>query len=67
MPIPFWRCEKCHREYDSPGEAGACEAGHMEPVAVRAHRYTVRPYPYAVELTFADGKTRIYNAEDLGG
>jgi hypothetical protein len=67
IPIPFWRCEKCRREHDSLEKAEACEAGHLIPTSVGVKSYTVRPYPYSLEVLFSDGKTRIYNAEDLGG
>ena len=66
-PIPFWRCGKCRREFDSLAGAEECEAAHLEPVSVTAKRYTVKPHPYQVDVMFTDGKSRVYNAEDLGG
>ena len=67
MPIPFFRCEKCNREFDSLEGAEECEDAHLVPVEVRVKRYTVKPYPYSLEVMFSDGKVRIYNAESLGG
>lgn len=66
-PIPFFRCEKCRREYDSIGGAEGCEAGHLIPVAVAVGSYSIRPHPYSLEVTFSDGSVRIYNAESMGG
>ncbi|MDL2327514.1 hypothetical protein LJC64_02490 [Ruminococcaceae bacterium OttesenSCG-928-A11] len=66
-PVPFWRCEKCHREHGRIEDARQCEAAHLEPVSVTARRYTVKPHPYQVDVLFTDGKSRVYNAEDLGG
>jgi hypothetical protein len=67
IPIPFYRCERCRREFDSREEAENCERGHLKPVSVQAKQYTIRPHLYSVEVTFENGEKRIYNADDLGG
>ena len=67
MPIPFWRCEKCRREYDSLEKAESCESGHLIPIEVSVKSYSIRPYPYSLEITFSDGEAKTYNAEDMGG
>ena len=67
VPIPFFRCERCRREFDSREEAENCENGHLKPVSVKAKKYTIKPYPYSVEVTFEGGEQRVYNADDLGG
>ena len=67
MPMTFYRCVKCRREFDSHRDAHDCEAAHPEPVAVKNAQYTVKRWPYSVEVTFDDGSKRIYNAADLGG
>jgi hypothetical protein len=67
MPIVFFRCDKCGRQFDSFDEAERCEAAHLAPVSVKALRYSVKPYPYSIEVSFGGGEARIYNAADLGG
>ncbi|GHU60800.1 hypothetical protein FACS1894171_2730 [Clostridia bacterium] len=67
MPIPFYRCCKCRKEFDSFKAAKSCENAHLKPVSAKAVRYTIRQYPYSVEITFNNGEHKIYNAEDLGG
>jgi hypothetical protein len=67
MPTAFYRCDKCGKEYGSHKGAKRCEASHLEPVSVKAIRYTIKPYPYSVEVVFGNGEKRIYNAADLGG
>ena len=67
MPIAFFRCSKCRREFDTHKAAKACENGHLTPVAAKILRYTIKPFPYSLEVTFNNGERRIYNAEDLGG
>ena len=66
-PIPFYRCGKCKREHPSYDAATGCEDGHLIPIAVETKSYTIKPYPYSVEITFTNGEKKIYNAEDLGG
>jgi len=67
MPIARYLCSKCKCEYKSYKAAKACENGHLKPVSARAIKYTIRPYPYSLEVTFNNGEKRIYNAQDLGG
>lgn len=67
MPIPFYRCEKCRREFDSIEGAKACEDAHLTVVSATVKTYSIRPFPYSLEITFNNGEKRIYNSEDLGG
>jgi hypothetical protein len=67
MPIPFYRCSKCRREFDNYKAAKSCENAHLTPVSATALRYTVKPFPYKIEVTLNNGEKRVYNAEDLGG
>ena len=67
MPVPFWRCEKCRREFDSREGAEGCEAGHLLPVSAVVVGYGIRSYPYSLEVTFNNGGKKIYNAEEMGG
>jgi len=67
MPLARYRCCKCLKEFVSYKEAKNCEAAHLYPVSAKVVNYTVRPYPYEVEITFNNGERRIYAAEDLGG
>jgi len=67
MPIEFFRCEKCRREFDRREDAVKCEDGHLLPVAVEVKQYTTKPYPYSVIVTFSNGEKLVYNAEKLGG
>ena len=67
MPVPFFKCVKCGRTFDSFEGAEACENAHPYPVSVEIKSHSIRPFPYSVEITFSNGERRIYNAEDLGG
>ena len=67
MPIPFFKCGKCGRTFDTFEGALACEEGHLIPTSVSVKSYSMKPFPYSVEITFESGEKRIYNAEDLGG
>jgi NAD-dependent dihydropyrimidine dehydrogenase PreA subunit len=69
MPITIkrYRCKDCAREFDSYKSAKNCEEAHPVPVAVRAVRFTVKPFPYQVEVSFNNGERHIYNADELGG
>ena len=67
MPIVCYRCSKCRREFEKRQEAEKCEAAHLTPLSVKVVSYTVRPYPFSVEIAFNDGSKRIYNAESFGG
>lgn len=67
MPIPFFKCEKCKKTFDSYDGAEACENSHLLPIEVSVKSYSLKPFPYSVQITFHNGEKRIYNAEDLGG
>jgi hypothetical protein len=67
MPITFFRCCKCRKEFNTYKGAKSCENAHLTPVSTKAIRYTIKPFPYSVEITFNNGERRIFNAEDLGG
>ena len=67
MPLTFYRCKKCKREHNDFKDANDCEMTHLEAVSVKNVKYTIRNWPYSVEVTFSDGSKRIYNAEDMGG
>ena len=67
MPMISYRCRKCNREYKNYQDARNCEAAHPQPVSTRNVNYTIKHWPYQVEVTFNDGSTRLYNSADLGG
>lgn len=69
MPVMIkrYRCKDCGREFDSCKSAKLCEDAHLQPVSVMPLTYTVKPYPYKVEVSFSNGERHIYNAEELGG
>jgi hypothetical protein len=69
MPITIirYRCNDCNREYDSYKDAKNCEDSHPTPASVKAMRFTVKPFPCQVEVTFENGERHIYNAVELGG
>jgi hypothetical protein len=65
-PIVFYRCAKCGGAFDNCAKAKACEAAHLDPVRVEAKQHSVQPFPYSVEVTFNNGKKKIYITEDAG-
>ena len=67
MPIAYYKCAKCLHTFDTYEGALMCEKSHLRPVYVKAVLYTVKPYPFSVEVKFNNGEKRIYNAQDLGG
>ncbi|MCL2547863.1 MAG: response regulator [Symbiobacteriaceae bacterium] len=67
MPLIFFKCRKCKREFINFQEAINCEDSHPHPVSIRNVQYTVKRWPYQVEVTFNDGSKRLYNAVDLSG
>jgi len=67
MPLVFYKCRKCKREYSDFQDAKNCEMSHLQPVSVRAVQYTIRHWPYQVEVLFDDGSKKIYNADDMSG
>ena len=64
MPT-FFRCSKGRREFDPFESAIACEESHREVVTAKAKQYTVSPYPFMIEVTFTDGDTKDYIADDM--
>jgi hypothetical protein len=67
MPTAHYRCNKCKRDFKTHKEAKKCEDDHLKPVFVRVVQYTIKPFPYSIEVTFNNDERRIYNAQDLGG
>ena len=67
MPLTFYKCVKCKHTFNSYKEAKDCEDAHLRPVSARAVEYTIKPFPYSIEVKFNNGEKRIYNAQDLGG
>lgn len=60
MPIPFFRCDRCRREYDTLEEAQCCEDSHLTVLSAIEKDYSVWPYPHSLEVTLSDGKKYIY-------
>ena len=67
MPLIFYRCRKCKREFNNFRDARNCETAHPQPVSVRNVQYTVQSWPYQVEVVFDDGSKRLYSAEGMSG
>lgn len=65
MPITFYRCSKCKREFTRLDDAADCERSHAKVRRARAKKYTIGAYPFTVEVTFSDGKTKVYVLEDM--
>ena len=66
-PLVYYRCPKCFHSFDDRVDAVACEASHLTPVSVKATKFTVKAYPFAVEVTFQNGEKQTYIAETLNG
>ena len=64
IPLVFYRCAKCRREYDSSGDAEKCEVEHLTVVEAHVKGYGIHPYPYELEVTFNNGEKRVYLAEN---
>lgn len=64
-PLTFYRCPKCKREFDQHDDAVDCERSHLSVKRARAKRYTVGQYPFTVDVTFSNGKTKTYILEDM--
>ena len=43
MAIPFYRCEKCRREFPTREAAEQCEADHLIPVSAAVRSYSTKP------------------------
>ena len=67
MPLTFYKCVKCLRTFDTFKDAKMCETAHLYPISAKVAQYTIKTYPYSIEVKFNDGSKRIYNAQDLGG
>jgi len=67
MPLIFYRCRKCNREFNNFQEARDCETAHPQPVSVKNVQYTIKSWPYQVEVLFNDGSKRLYSADDMNG
>ena len=65
MPLIFFKCRKCKREFNNFQDAKNCEMAHLNPVSVRNVQYTIKRWPYQVEVLFNDGSKRLYNADSL--
>lgn len=65
MPIPFFRCVKCRKEFSTQAEAEGCEVEHLEVTAASAKQYTIKKHPYMIEVTFTDGSVKDYIADDM--
>jgi len=65
MPMIFYRCRKCKNEFNNFQDARNCETAHPQPVSVRNVQYTIKSWPYQVEVFFNDGTKRLYSADDL--
>jgi hypothetical protein len=65
--IKRYRCKDCKREFDSYKAAKNCETAHPKPVSVKSARFTVKPFPYQVEVPFDNEERHIYNADELCG
>lgn len=65
MPLIFYRCALCKREFDDLDAAKDCEASHAKVKKASAKLYTIGPYPFTIEVQFSDGKTKSYILEDM--
>ncbi len=60
---PF-RCSICKREFKTYDKAQGCEAAHLTIMEARVTGYGIHPYPYEIAVTFNNGETRIYLAQN---
>lgn len=66
MPIPFFRCAVCHREFPSLEGAARCEKDHLTAVSAEIKVYGIHKYPYSIDVTFSNGETWEYTAQNMG-
>lgn len=66
MPIPFFRCNTCGREFPSCEDAERCEREHLTAVSVTVKVNGIHKYPYSVDVKFSNGETREYVAQNMG-
>ena len=67
LPITFYRCEKCKRDYNNMEDAEKCENGHLTIVETRIKGYGLYPHPYEIDIVFSNGDVIRYVAEYLRG
>lgn len=65
IPLIFYRCARCRREFDKLEDAQTCETSHARVKRARAKQYTVGQYPFTVEVVFSNGQTKVYVLEEL--
>jgi hypothetical protein len=65
MPLVSYRCSICKREFKTYDEAQGCEAAHLTVVETRVLGYGIHTYPYEIAVTFNNGETRSYLAQNL--
>ena len=64
-PLVFFRCAVCRREFDNREAAEHCEAEHLTAVSAVVKNYGIHEYPYSVLVTFSNGETREYVADQM--
>ena len=64
-PLVFFRCAICRREFDNREAAEGCEAAHLTAVTATVRQYGIHEYPYSVLVTFSNGETREYVADQM--
>lgn len=65
MPLVFYRCARCRREFDKLEGAQGCEDSHAGVLKAAAKLYTVDPYPFTIDVQFSDGQSRVYVLEEM--
>lgn len=63
MPITFYRCEKCNREFNNLADTKNCEKNHLKITEAHITHHGIHPHPYAIEVTFNNGDIRTYVIE----
>jgi transposase-like protein len=64
MPIVEYKCNKCKKVWDNYADARACEKSHLRVKSAHALRFVRGAYPLTVEVTFENGVTKTYIAEE---
>jgi transposase-like protein len=65
MPIPFYRCGVCKREFETHDKAVLCELAHLKVVSATVKGYGIHQYPYTLNVLFSNGETREYVALEI--
>ena len=60
MPIAFYRCKTCKREFNNFADARTCEKEHLTIKGTRIKSYGIHKHPYEVEITFSNGDVIVY-------